>query len=64
MSHEDRPTPNADTEEHENRSTLDSAANPGQPTKPDPAKNPTGVTHNPSQGGPSTRRNPEAGKRD
>lgn len=34
-----------------------------QPSKPAAKKNPVGVDHNPAQGGPSTRRNPEAGKK-
>lgn len=34
------------------------------PTKPVSSKNPVGVDHNPAQGGPSIRRNTEAGKQD
>ncbi len=38
-------------------------ANKNDPTKPAPKKNPGHqVDTNPAQGGPSTRRNPEAGK--
>lgn len=44
------------------RSTASNPAHPHTPTKP--AENPGHqTTHNPAQGGPSTRRNPEAGKR-
>ncbi|MGI9013382.1 MAG: hypothetical protein ACR2GY_03940 [Phycisphaerales bacterium] len=38
------------------------AAQRQEPTKPAPDRNPVGTSHNPAQGSPSTRRNPEAGK--
>lgn len=44
------------------KNAKDTAANKQQPTKPAHKKNPVGTDHNPSQGSPSTRKNPAAGK--
>lgn len=57
-----------DLRDEEPGATRGSATNPamqGNPTKPAPAHNPGHHTsHNPAQGDPAIRGNPDAGKRD
>lgn len=47
------------------KSAASNPASKGNPTKPAPSHNPGHhTTHNPAQGNPAIRGNPEAGKRD